>query len=1285
MTDSMNFGPEWLRNLSSDGSTTGGTGGGARYQLSGYRYGREEMLGLYEKGFKPPASLVNFTRLYTDPPLVPLVLLDKGPTEEERLWQSRAPPINSSTRGSRGSSLERGGTRPNRGRGSYQYGRNVNSYDATGGVGGWGNGEQQEWSPRKDFGGYRSASVDNWRRNRPADEEEGWRSTTNRGSAEKWVRSTSWRDGDKEDDRGGPHERSRSWFDGRNHVQRKGWDEDHQPEWFTEQLGEGGGTFDATGAYHGSDDEQDHRIGGRKELQKSTSQQNISPRQPAPLTSSKSSVSLSKQCEIEVKEEHINVGIKDVEETKEKLDPPEKPIEEKKPKNVEIKKEVKVDKIEKQMGHKIEGNLNVNGIVVELPSSSHRVEEDFDRLQEDLVSKLVVEEENPKTTMNPNMGMSSVGVTPQPPPNLVPPIQDKWFYRDPQGDLQGPFVSTEMAEWFKAGYFTLSLLVRRQCDKTFYTLGDLVRLCNGANPFLSTTRIPPLKEVPPVKLTDQDHLLNLHNLQVQFALSQGRPYKSVPPTDWANLTALQQRDMLTQHLMPQAQMTPVELQYFQQSAQPPPQAANPLMHIINQMQQVNKLSGPPMTEQPNAIPMQLDPLQALVQQMHSLQRIPQGATPLPGMGLPQTIPSENLINNMTGIHGNLPGPGMTGIPSSLPGSGVMPNIPQKPLENLATPADDNPINNLLRQLQNKNISQPQPMDALWQQNQYITSQIQQTNQWQQQQQQQTVQSNQPPQQPQPIQSQQQHPPPPPPSQQQPPNEKPISMWDLTPTQSQMNTQPVETTTNISEEIQQHSPSSKEKEQSKREKESAKEEKKRKEQEEKQLKKEAEEKRKQEQRKQEMEKKIAEEKKKKEEERIRKELEKARKEAEEKRLRELEEKRKLKEARKAEEEARKRAEEQKKLEDEHEKEKIKEEKMKEEAKRAMVKAIQENQNKNNNVVSKAAPWSNPSSASTGPSLLAIQKAEREKRVEMAYLQQQQRQLLMQEQQTIEKASIQLNWANKPIQPRQVKSLAEIQAEEQELLAKQAAERLAQQNKEKENQTAPVSTGIWQGQNLTWANTASQWPSNVAGFWDDVPTQKAPSKPSNVVKSNSTSAMVTQAKPQQQPQQQQQPKVAKAKTKKEETTGSKNNGSLSTNGPATEEFTQWCIKALSNVTSTVDIPTFIGFLKDIESAADVKDYCREYLGESQAMHQFTAQFLEKRRSFRPKTNAHKDDMCSPAPAITPSMQHNSDFQEVKGKGKKTKKSKMTKVDARILGFNVTAAQDRINVGDRDYGDN
>ncbi|XP_017872921.1 PREDICTED: PERQ amino acid-rich with GYF domain-containing protein CG11148-like [Drosophila arizonae] len=58
-----------------------------------------------------------------------------------------------------------------------------------------------------------------------------------------------------------------------------------------------------------------------------------------------------------------------------------------------------------------------------------------------------------------------------------------------------------------------------------------------------------------------------------------------------------------------------------------------------------------------------------------------------------------------------------------------------------------------------------------------------------------------------------------------------------------------------------------------------------------------------------------------------------------------------------------------------------------------------------------------------------------------------------------------------------------------------------------------------------------------------------------------------------------------------------------------------------------------------------------------------------------------MCKPAPAITPSCNDNGDN---KNKQRKVKKNKMTKMDARILGFSVTAAEGRINVGGRDYVD-
>lgn len=45
-----------------------------RYQLH-FRYGREEMLALFDKNVKPPASLTNFKSLYSEVTLSPLALI----------------------------------------------------------------------------------------------------------------------------------------------------------------------------------------------------------------------------------------------------------------------------------------------------------------------------------------------------------------------------------------------------------------------------------------------------------------------------------------------------------------------------------------------------------------------------------------------------------------------------------------------------------------------------------------------------------------------------------------------------------------------------------------------------------------------------------------------------------------------------------------------------------------------------------------------------------------------------------------------------------------------------------------------------------------------------------------------------------------------------------------------------------------------------------------------------------------------------------------------------------
>ncbi|KAK4887571.1 hypothetical protein RN001_003842 [Aquatica leii] len=1320
MTDSMNFGPEWLRNLSSEGSTGSGSGGGTRYQLADYRYGREEMLALFEKGLRPPNSLASFSPLYSEQVLPPLALIPQ--TDEDRGWQSRSVPPGGVMRG-RGGSLERGG-RISRGRGPYQpYGRG--GYD---GSGGWGTTEQTEWSPRKDYS-TRASSVDNWRRNRGADEDDGWRNSSNhtRGPSEKWGRSTSWRDGgDGGEERGPPERPNRtSWQENTRGgpLQRRPWEsDDHLPEWAMENPSESGGSFDASGAFHGSDDEQrdQKQIPHSKHeipLQKSVSQQNIVRKiHPTTLPSSQSAISLSKPPDdnkIEEKQKE-----KEKEEVTQARYPPTKVEKRNIQKGADFEPTDQSKKIEQIVqipaNEKINENIILHSNATDVtngmpdPDLNNRVEEEFDRLQEDLVKKLVVDEETPKKVNMENFGLSGPQANVVPPPNLTQPVQDKWYYQDPQGDLQGPFLSSEMAEWYRAGYFTSSLLVKRLCDETFHRLGDLETMCGG-NPFQCSIRIPPLKhEVPPPALNND--LLQFQMLQRQYAYRQAQAssMRALNQTEpWTNMSSLQ-RDLVNPQVLVHPQMPP-DMSFLQQPQQPP---TNPLMHMINQMQQANKLPGPTLPEkQPTSVPPPLDPIQALVQQMGGLQTMANNLQSGPSPGLPTTIPSSvglsgnlqtsglstnlsnsGLLNNYqnlsTGslsvpvglsVSGGIPGSGgllvsgsglhnnvnipvssgvltnSTGMPGNegLPNSGGINNtglpvslqsglptglsdgtLPPRPnplgaVDPMSSTNENDAIKNLLRQLQNK--QQTQQLDSLWQQNQFPPTQPK--PQWQQ-------------------------------------NEPPLSMWDM-PT----STVPISIATTVPTDKQpiptSESYKNQEKERHKLLKESQEKELKKKREEEKLAKKEAEEKRKEELRKLEAERKAAEEKRRREEERIKKELEKSKKEAEEKRLRELEEKRRLKEQRKAEEEARKKMDEQKRIEELEKMERSKRElkEREEQLRRQNEMARLEGNMKSG----RSAPWSQPNSTPE-LSLADIQKAEKEKRAEQAALLQQQRaqQMLQEQQATHEKQNLQFSWAKKPPEASTYKTLAEIQQEEQDRLAKQAAEaRLAHHKDTSHTVIAPAPSVPWNSSNLSWASTAAQW-SNAAGFWEEASIQKSPNKPSAVSKSSSTSA-VTASK--------QILKQVKCKTKKDEQHVMK----LFSNGPAADEFTEWCTSALKKLNSTVDIPTFISFLRDIESALEVRDYCKEYLGEGPTTQQFASQFLEKRRMIKPKVVSQKDDMSSPAPAITPSSQHNTDFQEVKGKGKKPKKSKMTKVDARILGFSVTAAPDRINVGDRDYVEN
>lgn len=104
---------------------------------------------------------------------------------------------------------------------------------------------------------------------------------------------------------GGHWHSSNSEPPNRGPPHRRPWDEDHLPEWATENPTETGGTFDSSGKFHNSDDESESsRAGHRKEpqLQKSQSQHTItvgknvvqSPKR-SPLQQSQSAVNLNKK------------------------------------------------------------------------------------------------------------------------------------------------------------------------------------------------------------------------------------------------------------------------------------------------------------------------------------------------------------------------------------------------------------------------------------------------------------------------------------------------------------------------------------------------------------------------------------------------------------------------------------------------------------------------------------------------------------------------------------------------------------------------------------------------------------------------------------------------------------------------------------------------------------------------------------------------------------------------------------------------------------------------------
>ncbi|XP_035770999.1 GRB10-interacting GYF protein 1 isoform X3 [Neolamprologus brichardi] len=573
--ETLNFGPEWLRALSSGGSVTSPPPSPAmpKYKLAEYRYGREEMLALYVKDNKVPEDMQDkeFAAILQEEPMQPLALVPL--TEEEQRNFSMS--VNSVAvlrlmgKGVGGAAPAgvvrgRGATRGGRGRGRgeggfYQrsiedaevgFGRSVREihrsqswddrgerrfekplrrevgrpgFEETGGPGGPGRKE------------YTRADSDNWRTLREEQEEDegepgsNWRLAGSRRD-DGGPRSAGWRD------HSGPGEGRRRKFDfdfrdsdghggGRRRAGSDGLEDDRDglPEWCTDEEDGEMGTFDSSGAF----------------------------------------MPMKKSGKETILEEFEFKGIEEEEEEGDSLADMERNSAEgdkdKGQATPEIKEAIFVvgDGETKPASPSSSPTVHCPPPSLESqPSSASQVVDNaqLSNSQSVKASSTSGEDAAPlggsKAQLSPSTAATSSSLPPPPPSSaapLLPPsggdaeddegmkhlqqeaekmvasLQDtsleeecftqalqqqesrntaaalplsheaamKWFYKDPQGEIQGPFTTVEMCEWFQAGYFTMTLLVKRGCDEGFQPLGDVIKMW-GRVPFAPGPSPPPL-------------------------------------------------------------------------------------------------------------------------------------------------------------------------------------------------------------------------------------------------------------------------------------------------------------------------------------------------------------------------------------------------------------------------------------------------------------------------------------------------------------------------------------------------------------------------------------------------------------------------------------------------------------------------------------------------------------------------------------------------------------------------------------------------------------------------
>lgn len=653
--------------------------------MAEFRYGREEMLALFDKNIKMASGLKEFVGLATDKCQQPLAF-EPMSEEEHRLW-SRS--INSEamirlTKGSnvmerdnrdqRDVRIERGSIERNtgpggslrmrggltgekgrgRGRGYYQRGVSYDegedggnenradfrkNYDRSSSTANEDGQREKSYDrsytrtesteemvrPRKDL-----RSVENWRSGgRSEDRDRNWRA---RGrNEETWGRNhDSWRSDERdvnEENRSqlpprGYTRRHKSKIASENWEEREDGEEERRaclPEWSLDDgpISESKvGTFDASGAFReGSPNEEN-----KEKIQCSSSVVETSDNRRN-LTDQKNSNKLIDDVNSEVKEISSIHDSHGKDEAKVEIN--QNPIPKSVITNVVPDHHSTTSKINEAHLMLIKTNQKAETYQASPKAST---EEDglshLEKAAENMVAQWTAEEDQKERQSNVASNNKLI---------VVPLNHEdayKWFYRDPQGEVQGPFSSQEMYEWFASGYFSIDLLVRRGCDERFSQLGELAKIWERV-PFIQGKNPPPIRSAPfsqnvnlfnsePINMNPQAmqpnttqiqmrqrQMVHQEQMQRQFYLNQQLLMQTQlrqlleqlkKQEGFINLSQQEQQEALVQHFVTNQQVEPRPIN---QIAPNIPEEPNSVIEQLARMGVPMIRSGPMATQQQN--------------------------------------------------------------------------------------------------------------------------------------------------------------------------------------------------------------------------------------------------------------------------------------------------------------------------------------------------------------------------------------------------------------------------------------------------------------------------------------------------------------------------------------------------------------------------------------------------------------------------------------------------------------------------------------------------------------